>query len=142
MLPQLTENGYLPEGVWDCSMEELRKKFGVFRGSDQRPKLFNKLEEFLAEIYKTGWIEEVIIDGSFVTGKEDPNDIDIILALREPPKNVETPFWIARILSQQTIRKKYGFDVIIVLYKSPKHIINLDFFQQVRQSDLRKAWRG
>lgn len=129
----------MPEGVWDCSVEELRLKFGVFRTSDRRPNLFDKLEKLLAETNKTEWIEEIIIDGSFISGKDEPNDIDIILALRQETKNVETPFWIERILSQEGLKKRYGFDVIIVIYESPKHLINLDFFQQVRQSDLRKG---
>ncbi len=139
MLPNYDENGFLPEGVWDCSLEELQTRFAAFRRSDRRLKLFAELEKFLAEIIKTNWVKEIIIDGSFVTEKEEPNDIDIILALHKSTANIETPFWIENTLDRTRLAKKYKFDVMVVLDQSRKYQVNLDFFQQVRQSDLRKG---
>jgi len=139
MLPNYDENEFLPEGVWDCSLEELQTRFAAFRRSDRRLKLFAELEKFLAEIIKTNWVKEIIIDGSFVTEKEEPNDLDIILALHKSTANIETPFWIENTLDRTRLAKKYKFDVMVVLDQSRKYQVNLDFFQQVRQSDLRKG---
>ncbi|MDQ3131609.1 MAG: hypothetical protein M3Q99_12720 [Acidobacteriota bacterium] len=139
MLPNYDENEFLPEGVWDCSLEELQTCFAAFRRSDRRLKFFAELEKFLAEIIKTNWVKEIIIDGSFVTEKEEPNDIDIILALHKSTANIETPFWIENTLDRTRLAKKYKFDVMVVLDQSRKYQVNLDFFQQVRQSDLRKG---
>ncbi|MGI8883223.1 MAG: DUF6932 family protein [Pyrinomonadaceae bacterium] len=139
MLPNYDENGFLPEAVWDCSLEELQTRFAAFRRSDRRLKLFAELEKFLAEIIKTNWVKEIIIDGSFVPEKEEPNDIDIILALHKSTANIETPFWIENTLDRTRLAKKYKFDVMVVLDQSRKYQVNLDFFQQVRQSDLRKG---
>jgi len=139
MLPNYDENGFLPEGVWDCSLEELQTRFAAFRRSDRRLKLFAELEKLFAEIIKTNWVKEIIIDGSFVTEKEEPNDIDIILALHKSTANIETPFWIENTLDRTRLAKKYKFDVMVVLDQSRKYQVNLDFFQQVRQSDLRKG---
>ena len=71
MLPDFDENGFLPEGVWDCSIEEFRSRFAIFRRSDCRLKLFDKLEEFLAEILKTDWVREVIIDEVLLPTKQN-----------------------------------------------------------------------
>jgi predicted nucleotidyltransferase len=139
MLPNFDENGFLPEGIWECSLKEFRRRFAVFRRSDRRLHLFANLEEFLDEIHKTKWVNEIIIDGSFVTNKDEPNDIDILLALDSNKTKTEMPFWIESFLNQSQLRKKYMFDVISAFYQSPKYYKNLDFFQQVRQSKLRKG---
>jgi hypothetical protein len=139
MLPNFDENGFLPEGVWECSLKEFSRRFAMFRRSDRRFNLFAGLEEFLTEIIKTDWVDEIIIDGSFVTDKDEPNDIDILLALALRTTKLEMPFWIELILDSTALRRKYGFDVMIVRNQSPKYYKNLDFFQQVRQSELRKG---
>ncbi len=139
MLPDFDENGFLPEGVWDCSVNELQKRFAVFRRSDQRLKLFAKLEQFLEEVLKTEWIEEIIIDGSFVTDKDEPNDIDIILGLYANFKDAEIPFWTAKILAGNFLGKRYDFDVFVEIFDSPKHKKRLDFFQQIKESEFRKG---
>ena len=91
MLPNFDENGFLPEGVWDCSVAEFASRFAVFRRSDRRLKLFSQLEVFLEEILKTDWIQEVIIDGSFVTNKDEPNDIDLILLTSKEETEITVP---------------------------------------------------
>lgn len=139
MLPRLNENGYLPEGVWDCSLEELRAAFGVFRRSDQRSKLFSKLEEFIKEIGKTRWVKEIIVDGSFVTGKSEPNDIDVIIGLDSGFEDAEISFWESRLLNKKFLSKKYGFDVFIEIVASKDFEEKLDFFQQIKQSETRKG---
>ena len=110
MLPSFDENGFLPEGVWDCSIEEFRSRFAIFRRSDCRLKLFDKLEDFLAEILKTDWVREVIIDGSFVTDKAEPGDIDVLLALHPEFEETELLFWEKRSLDPKHLGKKYKFD--------------------------------
>lgn len=54
----------------------------MFSVSDRRLKLFDALAQMLEEVLATGWVKEVIIDGSFVTDKAEPNDIDFGFAAR------------------------------------------------------------
>ena len=75
------KNGFLPESVWNTDLAEFAKRFAVFRRSDRRLVLFEKLEKLLKEALATGWLQEIIIDGSFVTAKDEPGDIDIVLGL-------------------------------------------------------------
>lgn len=44
-IPALNRDGVLPEGVFDCTLEEVRERFGAFSGSDCRVRLFARLEE-------------------------------------------------------------------------------------------------
>ncbi len=139
LLPNFNEHGFLPEGVWNCEIEEFISRFAVFQRTDCRLQLCSKLEEFLADVSKIKFIKEIIIDGSYVTEKDEPNDIDIILILDKEFEKVETPFWIVNLLDSSLLRKKYQFDVKVVVFESNMHLEYLDFFQNVRQSNLKKG---
>jgi len=78
-IPPLDPTGFLPVGIHDCTLNELKARFGSFQVSDQRPKLFARLEAFLSEAKASRVVVNVVVDGSFVTAKPDPNDIDLIL---------------------------------------------------------------
>src|SRR4051794_25704968 len=81
-IPELNEAGFLPEGIHEASLEEVRERFGRFQRTDRRPDLFTKLSLFLAGVRASGLVEAVVVDGSFVTAKDEPSDIDLILVLR------------------------------------------------------------
>ncbi len=130
MLPEFDQNGYLPEGVWDCSLVEFTKRFARFRRSDRRLVLFEKLEGFLKEVLATGWTQEVIIDGSYVTAKDEPDDIDLILVLNPAFEDAEISFWTGKVLDGKFLSKKYGFDVKVEILGSLGYIKTLDFFQK------------
>ena len=139
MLPNFNQQGFLPEGVWDCDLAEFVKTFAVFRRSDRRLVLFEKLESFLKETLATGWVQEIIIDGSFVTKKDEPDDIDIILALFPAFDEAEVSFWTGKLLDEKHLSKKYRFDVKVRKFGSPKYFEWLDFFQEVKDSNERKG---
>lgn len=75
MLPPLNEFGYLPPGIHHCTIEELTARFGV--GSPEREIETQELLDFVAWARKAG-IQRVIVNGSYVSAKEAPNDIDIV----------------------------------------------------------------
>ena len=80
-IPGFDDAGFLPSGVHDCTLDEVRQALGVFQTTDRRPKLYDKLQALVQQAWATGLVAEIIIDGSFVTAKPDPNDIDLILVL-------------------------------------------------------------
>ncbi len=80
-IPSLNVDGLLPGGIFDCTLDEVRRRFGVFQESDRRPRLFARLEELLVAMRQSGIFEAILLDGSFVTGKPAPNDIDLIAVL-------------------------------------------------------------
>ena len=72
MIAQFTEDGLLPPGVHGTDLEELREKMGWSR---KRQGLLEGLEEAL-ELMAACGVVRVHLDGSFVTDKDRPNDID------------------------------------------------------------------
>jgi Family of unknown function (DUF6932) len=133
-IPPFDDNGVLPAGIHECSLDELRERFGQFQRTDQRCQLCERLETFLQRVQATGFFAFVIVDGSFVTATEHPNDIDLILALR-----ANHDFTIAlrpfeyNVLSKRQIRREFGFDVLIAREDRQELGEYLDFFAQIRQ---------
>lgn len=74
MIPELTAFGLLPQGVHSATLEEVRERFG---GNDRREQLLSGLVEALRLLRAAG-CRRVYINGSFVTAKERPNDIDAL----------------------------------------------------------------
>jgi len=113
-IPDLDDDGVLPAGVHDCTLAEVLLCFGTFKTTDRRPKLFEKLEALVHEAWATGLLGEIIIDGSFVTAKPDPNDIDLILVLKQGHDfSAELRPFEYNVLSRRQVRKLYGFDVLL-----------------------------
>lgn len=76
MLPSFDEHGNLPPGIHRCTIEELIQHFGT--GSVEREVEIQELLEFIAWAREAD-IQRVIVNGSFVTSKESPNDVDVVI---------------------------------------------------------------
>ncbi len=73
MIPQFNADGLLPRGVHPATLDELSERFG---GNERRRQLLEGLSEAL-RLLRTAGCRRVYINGSFVTTKERPNDIDV-----------------------------------------------------------------
>ncbi len=80
-IPALDDEGFLPLGIYDCTLAEIKDRFGQFRGSDCRPHLFRKLEMFVDEAIRSRLARSLIVNGSFTSGKEQPGDVDLVVVL-------------------------------------------------------------
>jgi hypothetical protein len=76
-IPAFNQLGLLPEGMHDCDLTEAQKRFGSFQGSDRRSRLWAKFMDFVHLARTDRFIEELLIDGSFVTANlEDKTMIE------------------------------------------------------------------
>jgi hypothetical protein len=80
-LPSFDENGLLPAGDYDLTLDELETSHLVV-GYDDRPwsiktrrQLVKNLRILVDQLWRVG-IENIFINGSFVEDKPRPNDID------------------------------------------------------------------
>jgi hypothetical protein len=140
-IPELNESGLLPEGIHEASLEKVRERFGRFQRTDPRPDLFAKFYLFMSEVRAAGLIEAVIVDGSFVTAKDEPSDIDLILILRpDHDYRVELRPFEKNALSRRRVRRRFRFDVVIAREGSDEYEQSVSFFQGVKgRSGLRKG---
>ncbi|HEX7314091.1 MAG TPA: hypothetical protein VF297_09215 [Pyrinomonadaceae bacterium] len=80
-LPHFEKTGDLAAGLHTATLEEVLTRFGT--GSGQRQAVASRLLRIYRAAHGTGRLERFIIFGSFVTTKPDPNDVDIILVMRD-----------------------------------------------------------
>ena len=132
-IPDFDDDGYLPKGLHECSLDEIRERFGRFQRSDRRLALFAKLRDYLKEVCSTPTVSYVIVDGSFVTAKEEPNDVDLVIVLRADHDFTLSlrPFEY-NALSRRMVRKRYAFDLLVAREDSPELTEYVEFFQQIR----------
>ena len=71
-IPPFNELGYLPPGIYEITWAELMKRFAT---NYQRLRLATGLAAALRKLAVAG-CRRVLIGGSFVTNKENPNDFD------------------------------------------------------------------
>ncbi|MFP4192839.1 MAG: DUF6932 family protein, partial [Candidatus Hydrogenedentota bacterium] len=132
MLPASDEHGLLPPGIHGTTMEEIERRYGSFQNTSRRPRLFEKLEEFVEDVRKAIPGAQLLIDGSFVMGCVDtPSDIDLVLLL---PTHWDMSAGVTpseyNLISRKRVRAKYGFDVFPAIVGSDAERYWADFFQQ------------
>jgi hypothetical protein len=118
-IPALNESGLLPDGVHTCTTDELHARFGSFQTSDQRPRLMRQLEAFLAEVKASGIVKAVIVNGSFVTSKEVPNDVDLLLVL-PVGHDFRADLGPAQymVVNRRRVKRVHGLDLFVVQEES------------------------
>ena len=80
-LPRLNDAGELPAGVHQATMDEVLAQFGS--GTAQRQGITAHLRRIYHLARATRKLERLILFGSYITAKPDPNDVDIILVMRD-----------------------------------------------------------
>lgn len=78
-LPDLTGIGDLPTGVHPATMAEVFDRFGS--SSDRRKLLALRLRRVYDVAAQTGHLLHFVVFGSFVTGKLEPNDVDVFMIM-------------------------------------------------------------
>ncbi len=75
-IPPLRNDGFLPSGLQLTDLNELEDRFG---GSTTRRKdLFIRLRLFVELARHCGALR-LFVNGSFVTAKTEPNDVDVVV---------------------------------------------------------------
>ncbi len=121
MIPAL-ENGLLPEGIWDCTLTEIETTFST---SPHRAILFERLRQFFNE-HSALPSAPVFVDGSYVTNKQTPSDIDICVDLDALPE-ADRAGWQRIFYAERSILKSQGIDF---WFRSP------DFPEDVSETEF------
>jgi len=81
------------------------------------------------------------VDGSFVTSKPDPNDIDLVVIVMSGHDYAADLLPSQyNVLSKFRVRKRFGFDMVAVREDTTEFEDAAAFFQQVRnRPNLRKG---
>ena len=80
MIPDFRDDGYLPQGVHIATEAEVTFRFGT--SSPRRRRLVLRLRRWV-ELSRLTGASRFLVDGSFVTSKKEPNDIDAVVLLAD-----------------------------------------------------------
>jgi hypothetical protein len=133
-------DGYLDAGIHDVELPAIEEHFvDGFPSSNTRPKIINGYKQHRAELESLNLDVEQLLDGSFVSTKNDPNDIDLVCFAdadaidRLSPQDQEK---FSKLLSGKHTQSIYLCDA----YFSPMVPENHPQYNQCRSA--RKYWMG
>ena len=78
MIPDSDDSGYLPPGIHLATLDEISARFG--RESELRRVQMGCLR-WLVDLAKRAGVQRIVVNGSFVTDKLEPNDVDCVLLI-------------------------------------------------------------
>jgi hypothetical protein len=77
-IPDFRPDGYLPEGLFLASEAQITFRFGS--GTKQRRRLILRVRHWV-ELARRIRARRLLLDGSFVTAKPQPKDVDAVVLL-------------------------------------------------------------
>jgi hypothetical protein len=128
------EDGYLPEGLHEANEDEVVVRFGV--STSHRAFLMERLRHWL-ELARAVGARRFFIDGSFVTGKAEPGDVDAVVWLPDGVREqvrAGTPEAVA-LQSMITAREPKE---LFAAYSVEMWDGWLEFFSGTREPDARR----
>jgi hypothetical protein len=78
MIPHLNDDGYLPAGIHPATLDELAARFG--HESELRQAQMESVR-WLVDLGRRAGVLRIVVNGSFVTDKLEPNDVDCVLLI-------------------------------------------------------------
>jgi hypothetical protein len=78
MIPPFNDDGYLPAGIHQATVEEIAARFGV---ESELRRVEMESVRWLLDLARRAGVRRLIINGSFVSDKLEPNDVDCVLLL-------------------------------------------------------------
>lgn len=113
-VPPLNEHGLLPAGAHVCTPDEMKASFvDAFETSSTRHALFGGWLNLRNALRRFVPVTEIWVDGSFVTDKPDPGDIDVLIVFDGVAFDCLEPELVAlagALMSNKYTREYWGCD--------------------------------
>lgn len=134
MIPVFRSDGYLPDGVHVASEADVTFRFGST--SKRRQRLALRLRRWI-ELARHVKAHRLLVDGSFVTAKADPDDVDAVILLPASfRKQVEAGDEVAAELEEMLITRRP--EELFAAEDDADWDEWVDFFSRTRESDGRR----
>lgn len=111
-LPAFNEFGDLPEGNHPASLIEVVARFGT--GTAQRRAVTERLQRIHQLAVATGHLDRLMVFGSYVSDVSAPNDVDVILVMRNDFRSEDCPAEAAVLFDHARAQNELGASVFWV----------------------------
>lgn len=109
MLPNFNPDGRWPAGIHLARLDEVLARCGT--GSERRAWLAERLREVVELAKSTGRLERLFVYGSFVTAKEEPNDLDVLLGMSPDFVRTDYPGRVRQVFEDDEARIGFCADI-------------------------------
>jgi hypothetical protein len=103
--------------------------------SDRRHRIFERLRNLYEEVRKCSFVKRLLVAGSYVTTKAQPNDYDCILVLDPSIEGQELLPMDYNIVWRKRASRVFGGDVIPVFDGSVHYHRYMELFQSTRADE-------
>ena len=133
-IPKFRADGYLPEGLYNAVENEVTFRFGA--SSRQRRRLALRLRRWIELARLVGGLR-LLVDGSFVTAKAEPADIDAVILLPSDfQRQIELGVEAALELEEMILTRRP--EEIFAAEDETDWNEWVDFFSRTREADGRR----
>jgi hypothetical protein len=103
-IPALDPHGLLPAGVHDCTLHDIGT---AFAWNAHRSTLLKAFQDCYQREIRASFSQPLLFDGSFVTDKEIPDDIDVVLDLSTASAQAQVNGVKYLVQNQDRLRAQY-----------------------------------
>lgn len=129
-IPPLNVFGVLPRGCHDCTLQEISV---AYASNAARDILWQGFLAFHAWVQGQPPPTEILVDGSFTSDKELPDDIDVVFDLSACP-TVVRDHWITIFMTQAVwLKEQFRVDFWVYFPGAPNDL--RAFFEYVRPEE-------
>lgn len=126
MIPEFDSSGNLPAGIYSTTLTEIEMRFAT---NPTRRYLYEKLKQLNEDLKNKIGCKIIYIDGSFVTKRDSPGDIDVCW----DNTNVDLDIALSNmpiLWDRQLQKKMYACDIFpAFIHEGVSGKLFLDFFQ-------------
>jgi hypothetical protein len=131
-IPTLTSYGVLPEGIHECTAEEIFISYCA--ANSNRRMIWELFQEVLDLPRHFIWPEHIYIDGGFTSNKPQTKDIDVVLDISHlDDHDAYTAFgWLSA--HRELLSEKYRVDFWLKHSLMQNNLV--DFFQYIKEEEI------
>lgn len=108
-LPNLNDAGELPIEIHQATIDEVIAQFGS--GTLQREIVTTRLQRIYQIAKDTGNLQQLIIFGSYITAKPEPNDVDVVIIFSDDFDLTVCSEEVRRLLDHQQAENEFGASI-------------------------------
>ena len=127
-IPELMPNGTLPPGIHAATLTEIVERYGA--GSEARGRQARLLQLIVDSALNYPTIKRILVWGSFVMSKAEPNDLDFSIVVPREYDRIQIEEPHRRFFVPYESKQFYGTDTEYLLihdYPLPKFSELMDF---------------
>ena len=132
-IPELTEHGLLPTGIYECDLSEIADKF-VY--NNHRKTIWTAFTSYLQQLKSIPEIDVFYVDGSYTTDKVLPGDVDVIIELPSPRIHAQILQRSGQMMERGFVKQFFFTDLLFAYEPNPLAVKDIrDTFQGIKVKD-------